>query len=127
MTTSNMKRILTVLMMLLTITAIQAQKISYIETTRSWHYIYDENGKKVHTVSTSQGEVVAYSDTFYVLKKGSWYYTCTPKGKKLHTFSTSNVGEVLAATGDTFTSRKGSWIYTWDKNGKKLSTRPAKQ
>ena len=127
MTTSNMKRILTVLMMLLTITAIQAQKISYIETTRSWHYIYDENGKKVHTVSTSQGEVVAYSDTFYILKKGSWYYTCTPKGKKLHTFSASNVGEVLAATGDTFTSRKGSWIYTWDKNGKKLSTRPAKQ
>jgi hypothetical protein len=122
-----MKRILTILMMLLTITAIQAQKISYIETTRSWHYIYDENGKKVHTVSTSQGEVVAYSDTFYVLKKGSWYYTCTPKGKKLHTFSTSNVGEVLTATGDTFTSRKGSWIYTWDKNGKKISTRPAKQ
>ena len=122
-----MKRILTILMMLLTITAIQAQKISYIETTRSWHYIYDENGKKVHTVSTSQSEVVAYSDTFYVLKKGSWYYTCTPKGKKLHTFSTSNVGEVLTATGDTFTSRKGSWIYTWDKNGKKLSTRPAKQ
>lgn len=122
-----MKRILTILMMLLTITAIQAQKISYIETTRSWHYIYDENGKKVHTVSTSQGEVVAFSDTFYVLKKGSWYYTCTPKGKKLHTFSASNVGEVLTATGDTFTSRKGSWIYTWDKNGKKLSTRPAKQ
>ena len=122
-----MKRILTVLMMLLTITAIQAQKISYIETTRSWHYIYDENGKKVHTVSTSQGEVVAYSDTFYIMKKGSWYYTCTPKGKKLHTFSASNVGEVLTATGDTFTSRKGSWIYTWDKNGKKLSTRPAKQ
>jgi len=122
-----MKRILTILMMLLTITAIQAQKISYIETTRSWHYIYDENGKKVHTVSTSQGEVVAYSDTFYVLKKGSWYYTCTPKGKKLHTFSASNVGKVLTATGDTFTSHKGSWIYTWDKNGKKLSTRPAKQ
>ena len=127
MTNSNMKRIITILMMLLTVTALQAQKISYIETTRSWHYIYDENGKKVHTVSTSQGEVVAYSDTFYVLKKGSWYYTCTPKGKKLHTFSTSNVGEVLTATGDTFTSRRGSWIYTWDKNGKKLSTRPAKQ
>ena len=127
MTTSNMKRILTIIMMLLTFTAIQAQKISYIETTRSWHYIYDENGKKVNTVSTSQGEVVAYSDTFYILKKGSWYYTCTPKGKKLHTFSASNVGEVLTATGDTFTSRKGSWIYTWDKNGKKLSTRPAKQ
>ena len=124
MTNSNLKRIITILMMLLTVTALQAQKISYIETTKSWHYVYDENGKKVHTISTSQGEIVAYSDTFYILKKGSWYYTCTPKGKKLHTFSTSNVGEVLTATGDTFTSRRGSWIYTWDKNGKKLSTRP---
>ena len=127
MTHKTMKRILIILMTLLAATAIQAQKISHIETTRSWHYVYDENGKKVHTISTSQGEVVAYSDTFYVLKKGSWYYTFTPKGKKLHTFSTSNVGEVLNAAGDTFTSRKGSWIYTWDKNGKKLNTRPAKQ
>ena len=127
MTNKTMKQILIIFMMLLAAMAVQAQKISYIETTRSWHYVYDENGKKVHTISTSQGEVVAYSDTFYILKNGSWYYTCTPKGKKLHTFSASNVGEVLTATGDTFTSRKGSWIYTWDKNGKKLNTRPAKQ
>lgn len=120
-----MKRILFILVMLLAFTAIQAQKISYIETTKSWHYVYDENGKKVHTFSTSQGEVVAYSDSFYILKHGSWYYTCDAKGKKLHTFSVSNVGEILSATGDTFTSRKGSWIYTWSKTGKKLATRSA--
>ena len=121
-----MKRILTILIMLMTFTVMQAQKISYIETTRSWHYVYDENGKKVHTFSTSQGEVVAYSDSFSIVKNGSWYYTYTAKGKRLHTFSVSNVGEVLAAAGDTFTSRKGGWIYTWDKNGKKLSTRSAR-
>lgn len=120
-----MKRILIILTMLMAFTAMQAQKISYIETTRSWHYVYDENGKKVNTISTSQGQVVAYSDTFYIIKNGSWYYTYTAKGKKLHTFSESTVGEVLAAAGDTFTSRKGSWIYTWDKNGKKLATRSA--
>ncbi len=118
-----MKRILIALVMLMAITAVQAQKISYIETTRSWNYVYDENGKKVHTFSTSQGEVVAYSESFYIVKNGSWYYTYNAKGKKLHTFAVSSVGEVLAATGDTFTSRKGSWIYTWDKNGKKLATR----
>jgi predicted lipoprotein with Yx(FWY)xxD motif len=118
-----MKRILFLLITLLTFTAIQAQKISYIETTRSWNYVYDENGKKVYTFSTSQGQVVAYSDTFYILKNGSWYYTCDAKGKKLHTFSVSSVGEVLTATGDTFTSRNGNWIYTWDKKGKKLNTR----
>ena len=118
-----MKRILIALVMLMAITTVQAQKISYIESTRSWNYVYDENGKKVHTFSTSQGEVVAYSESFYIVKNGSWYYTYNAKGKKLHTFAVSSVGEVLAATGDTFTSRKGSWIYTWDKNGKKLATR----
>lgn len=118
-----MKRILFILIALMAVTGLQAQKISYIETTRSWNYVYDEKGKKIHTFSTSQGEVVAYSESFYVVKKGSWYYTYDAKGKKLYTFSVSNVGEVLSATGDTFTSRKGSWIYTWDKKGKKLSTR----
>ena len=118
-----MKRILIILTMLLAVSAMQAQKISYIETTRSWNYVYDEKGKKIYTFSASQGEVVAYSESFYILKKSGWYYTCDAKGKKLHTFSVSNVGEILSATGDTFTSRKSGWIYTWDKNGKKLSTR----
>jgi predicted lipoprotein with Yx(FWY)xxD motif len=120
-----MKRILISLIMLMAVIGLHAQKISYIETTRSWHYVYDEKGKKVHTFSTSQGEVVAYSESFYIIKKSGWYYTCDAKGKKLHTFSVSNVGEILSATGDTFTSRKGNWIYTWDKNGKKLATRSA--
>lgn len=121
-----MKRIFIILAMMMAVCSINAQKISHIETTKSWHYVYDENGKKVHTFSTTQGEVVAYSDSFYIIKHGSWYYTCDAKGKKLHTFSVSDVGEILNAAGDTFTSRKGSWIYTWDKKGKKLATRSAK-
>ena len=120
-----MKRIFITLILLVAVCTVQAQKISYIETTRSWHYVYDENGKKVHTFSTTQGTVVAYSESFYIVKNGSWYYTYNAKGKKRHTFSVSNVGEVLSAAGDTFTSRKGNWIYTWDKNGKKINTRSA--
>jgi len=122
---SIMKRILFIMCMLMAITGMQAQKISYIETTRSWHYVYDDKGKKLHTFSTSQGEVVAYSESFYVVKHGDWIYTYSPKGKRLHTFSVCTVGEVLHAAGDTFTTRKGYWVYTWDKNGKKLKTRPA--
>ena len=120
-----MKGILIILTMLMAFTSIQAQKISHIESTASWHYVYDEKGKKVNTISTSQGEVVAYSESFYIIKHGSWYYTFNAKGKKLHTFPVSNVGEILSAAGDTFTSRKGNWIYTWDKNGKKIATRSA--
>jgi ParB family chromosome partitioning protein len=76
-----MKRILITLALLMAVVAVQAQKISYIETTSSWHYVYDEKGKKVYTFSTSQGEVVAYSESFYIVKNGSWYYTCNAKGK----------------------------------------------
>ena len=90
-----MKKILIALIMLMTCSVIQAQKISHIETTSSWNYVYDENGKKVYTFSTSQGEVVAYSESFYILKKSGWYYTCNAKGKRLHTFSVSNAGSTL--------------------------------
>ena len=76
-----MKRILFLLITLLTFTAIQAQKISYIESTRSWNYVYDENGKKVYTFSTSQGQVVAYSDTFYILKIGHGITPVTPRAR----------------------------------------------
>jgi len=118
-----MKKIILTIALLCSAWSIQAQNISHIEATNSWYYVYDDNGKKIHTFSTSQGEVVAYSASFYIIKNGNWYYTCDAKGKKLHTFSVSNVGEVLNAAGDTFTSCKGSWIYTWDKKGKKLATR----
>lgn len=120
-----MKKFIIILTMLIACAGLCAQHISHIETTRSWYYVRDDNGKRVHTFSTSQGQLVAYSDTFYILKKGGWYYTCDARGKRLHTFSVSSVGEILNAAGDTFTSRKGSWIYTWDKHGKRLNTRAA--
>ena len=117
---------LTIALMLATV-SIRAQKISHIETTKSWYYVYDDNGKKIKTISTSAGELKGYSANFYIIQQGSWVYTYDPKGKKLHTCSTSTVGAILSVTGDTFTTRKGAWIYTWSKEGKKLNTRAAQQ
>ena len=45
--------------------SLQAQSISHIETTKNLYYIYDQNGKKIKTLSTSQGELKGYSSTFY--------------------------------------------------------------
>ena len=36
---------------------LQAQSISHIETTKNLYYIYDQNGKKIKTLSTSRGEL----------------------------------------------------------------------
>jgi len=106
---------------------LDAQRISHIETTKNWYYIYDQNGQKIRTLSTSQGELKGYSSTFYIIKQGTAFYiTYDVSGKRLHTFGASSVGEILGVAGDTFTSRMGVWIYTWSKDGKKISTRGAK-
>ena len=122
-----MKRLLLFIALLLTVANLQAQSISHIETTKNWYYIYDQNGKKIKTLSASQGELKGYSSTFYIIKQGSAFYiTYDVNGKRLHTFGASSVGEILAVSGETFTSRQGTWIYTWSKEGKKISTRAAR-
>ncbi len=122
-----MKKLLLSIVLLLAVAGINAQSFSHIETTKNWYYIYDQDGKKIKTLSTSQGELKGYSSSFYVMKQGSAFYiTYDVNGKRLHTFGAASVGEILAVSGDTFTSRQGVWIHTWSKNGKKISTRAAK-
>ena len=135
-----MKKLLFILLFIVCAVYLQAQSISHIETTKSWYYIYDQNGKKIKTISTSQGELKGiktistsqgelkgYSSTFYIIKQGSGFYiTYDVNGKRLHTFGANSVGEIVGAAGDTFTSRNGSWLYTWSKDGKKINTRSAK-
>ena len=118
---------LVIMALLLSVDGLKAQSISHIETTKNWYYIYDQDGKKIKTLSTSQGELKGYSSTFYIIKQGTAFYnTYDVKGKRLHTWGASSVGEILGVAGDTFTSRQGTWIYTWSKDGKKISTRVAK-
>ena len=101
-------------------------RISNIEQSGSWIYLYDESGKKYKTLSASSvGEIVDYSSTFFVSRSGSWIYLWDAEGKKYKTLSASSIGTIIGVTGDTFTSRSGSWIYTWDRNGKKINTRAA--
>jgi hypothetical protein len=123
-----MKKLLLSIVLLLSVANFQAQNISHIETTKNWYYIYDQNGKKIKTLSTGQGELKGYSSTFYIIKQGTAFYiTYDVKGKRLHTWGASSVGEILGVAGDTFTSKQGTWIYTWSKDGKKINTRAAKK
>ena len=120
-------RILLLTIMLCFAVGMKAQNISYIETTKSWYYIYDQNGRKIKTLSTTQGELKGYSSSFYIIKQGSSFYiTYDANGKRLHTFGASSVGEIIGVAGATFTSRLGAFIHTWNKEGKRISTRAAK-
>ena len=105
---------------------LRAQRISYIETTRSWYYVYDDSGKRIHSVSTSQGQLVTYSSTFYIIRQGnSFYIIYDAQGKRITSLSVNVVGEIISANENTFTSRNNSWIYIWSKEGKRISSRSA--
>ena len=103
------------------------KKISFVENSGSWVYMYDESGRKYKTLSESSvGEVKGFSSDFFVTQKGSWVYLFDSEGRKYKTMSQSTVGDVIGVSGDTFTSRKGSWIYTWDRDGRKINSRTAR-
>ena len=109
--------------------AMQAQqKISYIEETKHWYYVYDDNGKKIGGLARSSvGEVKGWGSDFFVAKCYSYYHICDAKGKTLKTMNVSDVGEIVSVTNSTITSRKGSWIFIWNKEGKRISSMTAKQ
>ena len=121
------RKIVVSIALLLASAGLNAQSISHIETTNSWYYIYDQNGKKTKTLSSNIGELQGFSSSFFVVKKGSWYYIYDAKGNKVKTMSENTVGKVLSVSGDTFTSQVGTWVYTWNKDGKKISTRTAQR
>lgn len=121
-----MKKLLLVLFLLSGSFMMKAEQISNVETSGSWIYLYNAQGRKYKSLSASSvGTVVGFSSSFFVSENGSWIYLWDSEGKKFKTFSKSSIGNVIGVAGDTFTSRNGSWIYTWDKNGKKLNSRYA--
>lgn len=106
---------------------IMAEEISSIETSGSWVYLYNAQGKKYKSFSASSvGRILGYSSSFFVAENGSWIYLYNADGKRYKSMSKSSVGEILGVAGDTFTSRSGSWIYTWNKDGKRISSRFAR-
>ena len=101
-------------------------KISNVETSGSWIYMYDENGHRYKSLSASSvGEVKGWGADFFVSRNGSWIYLYDSEGKRYKSLSASSVGDVIGVAGNTFTSKNGNWIYTWDKNGKKIHSRGA--
>lgn len=112
-----------VIFFLIGINIMAQESISFIKSEGSWHYVYDEKGKKITTMSkSSAGEVQGWGADFFVTKNGSWYYLYDMKGRKYKTLSKSTIGEVVSVSSTTFTSQNGSWYYIFDRDGKKIKT-----
>ena len=117
---------LVLFLLLFAILPMKGEVISSVESSGSWIYMYNSQGKKYQTLSKSSvGEVKGFISSFFVSENGSWIYLWNSEGRKYQTLSKSSVGDVIGVAGDTFTSKNGSWIYTWNKEGKKINTRSA--
>ena len=63
-----------------------AHRISTIERSGSWYYLYDEGGKKYKTLSASSiGEIIGVTGDTFTSRNGSWIYTWDRNGKKINT------------------------------------------
>lgn len=77
------------------------------------------------SISDNIGELLGWSDRFFIVMKGSLYYTYDEQGKKIKSIST-NIGNFVSICADQFIVRKGSLLYTYDAWGKKISSRAAR-
>ena len=63
-----------------------AHKISSVETSGSWIYLYDSEGQRYKTLSASSvGEVTGVSGETFTSRNGAWIYTWDRDGKKVNT------------------------------------------
>lgn len=60
--------------------------ISSIEHRSSWYDIFDARGKKTRTLSDNIGELLGWSDRFFIVRRSSWYDTYDEQGKKSKQF-----------------------------------------
>ena len=81
--------------------------ISDVQTKGSWIEVFDSNGKKASTMSSSNKEVVAVASDFFVVVAGSWIETYDEKCKKIATMSSSNK-IVRGGAGSAFKSQSDS-------------------
>ena len=116
----KMRRWLVTLMTLLAIgTYAQRQQISYIEETKYWYYVYDEQGKKIGGLSRSSvGELKGWGSDFFVAKRYSYYHICDAKGKTLKTMNVSDVGEILGSPAPLSPARKEAGFSPRTRKGK---------
>ena len=62
--------------------------ISRVESDGSWVCMYNESGKKYHTLSAnSVGNVIGVAGNTFTSRNGNWIYTWDKNGKRLNTRS----------------------------------------
>lgn len=86
--------------------------ISSIEHQGHWYEVFDARGKKAKSIPDYIGELLGWSDRFFIVMKGSWYDTYDEQGKKLNQFQHSSAISFLSALINSLSERVHILIHT---------------
>lgn len=86
--------------------------ISSIEHQGYWYEVFDARGKKAKSISDNIGELLGWSDRFFIVMKGSWYDTYDEQGKKLNQFQQTSAISFLSALINSLSERVHGLIHT---------------
>lgn len=93
------------------------EKGNYIE-------VFDDNGKKISYMNTSNKEIEGITGDFFVVTNGNYIEVYDEDCKKISYMNVSSK-TITAVAGHTFTVRNGNYLETYDKKCKKLSSKNA--
>ena len=81
--------------------------------------------KKTKTIPDHIGEMLGWSDRFFIVLRSGYYDTYDEQGKKIKTIP-ATIGNFVSICADQFIVRRSAYLDTYDAWGKKISTRPAR-
>ena len=115
------KTILATLLLSVSVTAM-AEPIANVEMKNHRINLYNESGVMFKSISDINGEVVGYSENFFITQKGNWIYLYNHEGKMYKTMSASLSGNVENVGNMTFSTKKGNVTSVYSMEGNLIYT-----
>ncbi len=97
--------------------------ITNVKTTPSAYVICGRRGRALGSLPRKKGELMGFSDGFYILKTAVSYDLYRATARKYKSLPVDSVGEVCSVWSDFFTARKDGWMVTYDSDGTRVSAR----
>jgi L-asparaginase II len=96
--------------------------ISDVSEKSGWIVVFDDRGKEIKRMGSSNKEVAGVASDFFVVLERGWIVTYDENCKEIKRMGDSNK-TVRSASGTTFTVLESNWIVTYDRKCKEQARR----
>lgn len=93
------------------------EEISSVEPYQNWYYVYDQNNKRIGSISNQEGELIDFSGTIIILKKFNFYYFYNVKLERYAQKPVDAIGKIVSVSSSGFIGEKNGRKVSYDKYG----------